>query len=82
VSSTWRQPRLQIHFGDPVQLDDLGTGPRDFREARIRIDAAITRGLVPLRAAEPDVPRYVDETRPIADHSTASFPGGHVPDDV
>jgi hypothetical protein len=46
----------------------------------MRIAAAITRGLVPLRAGEPDAPRFADPTRPTT--GTAAFPGGVVPDDI
>jgi len=44
------------------------------------IAAAITRGLVPLRADEPDRPRFGDPTRPTT--AVAAFPGGVVPQDL
>ncbi|UOY02536.1 lysophospholipid acyltransferase family protein [Blastococcus sp. PRF04-17] len=48
-----RRPRLQVHVGPPVKLDDLRMGRvGDANRARYRIAAAITRGLVPLRAAK------------------------------
>lgn len=76
-----RRPKLQVHFGEPVDLSGLQDGrPGDAIKARNRIAGAITRGLVPLRRDELDRPRYRDETRPIADHPTAAFPGGVVPD--
>ena len=76
-----RRPRLKVHVGPPVKLDDLQMGRvGDANRARYRITAAITRGLVPLRAGEDDRPHYVDRTRPTTEE--AAFPGGVVPDDV
>ncbi len=83
VSSAWRQPKLKVHFGQPVNLDDLSADRRgDAVKARDRIAAAITRNLGPLRAAEPRRPRYVDETRPVSERPGAAFPGGVVPDQI
>ena len=76
-----RRPHLKVHVGPPVKLDDLQMGRvGDANRARYRITAAITRGLVPLRAGEDDRPHYVDTTRPTT--AVAAFPGGVVPDDV
>jgi 1-acyl-sn-glycerol-3-phosphate acyltransferase len=76
-----RRPRLTVRVGPPVKLDDLRMGRvGDANRARYRITAAITRGLVPLRAGEDDRPHYVDKTRPTT--AVAAFPGGLVPDDV
>jgi 1-acyl-sn-glycerol-3-phosphate acyltransferase len=76
-----RRPKLQVHVGPPVRLDDLQLGRvGDANRARMRIAAAITRGLVPLRAGELDAPAFADKTRPTT--ATAAFPGGVVPDDV
>ena len=76
-----RRPRLRVHVGPPVKLDDLRMGQvGDANRARYRITAAITRGLVPLRAGEDDRPHYVDATRPTTE--VAAFPGGVVPDDI
>ncbi|MGY1745864.1 lysophospholipid acyltransferase family protein [Blastococcus sp. SYSU D00695] len=76
-----RRPALRVHVGPPVQLDDLRMGRvGDANRARYRIAAAITRGLVPLRADEPDRPAFVDPTRPTT--AVSAYPGGHVPDDV
>ena len=48
-----RRPALRVHVGPPVLLDDLRMGRvGDANRARYRIAAAITRGLVPLRAGE------------------------------
>jgi 1-acyl-sn-glycerol-3-phosphate acyltransferase len=74
-----RRPRLQVHVGPPVVLDDLQLGRvGDANRARTRIAAAITRGLVPLRAA--DHSTWVDPTRPTT--GQAAFPGGVVPEDI
>ncbi|MGY1810982.1 lysophospholipid acyltransferase family protein [Blastococcus sp. SYSU D00669] len=76
-----RRPRLRVHVGPPVRLDDLRMGRvGDANRARYRIAAAITRGLVPLRADEPGHPRFADPTRPTT--AVAAYPGGVVPDDV
>lgn len=80
VSALWRQPRLAVHFGVPVLLDDLEPGRRgDANRAATRIIAAITDGLSPLRAHEPGPPRFDDPTRPTIAAGTAAFPGGRVP---
>jgi len=76
-----RRPHLKVHVGPPVKLDDLRMGRvGDANRARYRITAAITRGLVPLRAGEDERPHYVDKTRPTTEQ--AAFPGGVVPDDI
>jgi len=82
LSAAWRQPALRVHVGPPVPLEDLEAGRvGDAHRARTRIMAAITRGLVPLRAGEPaDRVAFGDPTRPI--RAVAAFPGGRVPDDV
>lgn len=83
VSSTWRRPALQVHFGEPVDLSGLRADRRgDPVRARNRIAAAQTRLLVPLRSGELDAPRFNDETRPVADRPTAAYPGGVVPDNL
>jgi 1-acyl-sn-glycerol-3-phosphate acyltransferase len=65
LRSVRRRPALKVHFGDPVDLSDLRDGrPGDARRAHERIMRAITAGLVPLRAGEPDVPAFHDPTRP------------------
>jgi hypothetical protein len=58
----------------------MATGGGDANRARYRIAAAITRGLVPLRAGEEDRPAFSDPTRPTT--AVAAYPGGVVPDDV
>jgi 1-acyl-sn-glycerol-3-phosphate acyltransferase len=81
VRAIVRRPRLTVHVGPPVKLDDLRMGRvGDANRARYRITAAITRGLVPLRAGEDHRPHYVDKTRPTTE--VAAFPGGVVPDDI
>jgi 1-acyl-sn-glycerol-3-phosphate acyltransferase len=76
-----RRPALKVHVGPPVRLDDLQMGRvGDANRARYRIAAAITRGLVPLRAGEAERLHYVDPTRPTT--AVAAYPGGVVPDDI
>ncbi|MQA07199.1 MAG: 1-acyl-sn-glycerol-3-phosphate acyltransferase [Pseudonocardiaceae bacterium] len=65
VRSMWRQPRFQVHFGEPVGLDDLSVErPGDAVRAHARIMRAIAAGMVPLRAGELEEPRFHDATRP------------------
>jgi 1-acyl-sn-glycerol-3-phosphate acyltransferase len=81
VRAVLRRPALQVHVGPPVFLEDLRVGRiGDANRARYRIAAAITRGLVPLRADELERPSFMDPTRPTT--AVAAFPGGVVPDDV
>ena len=77
-----RRPALQVHLGLPVSFDGLRPGRvGDAHRARMRIAAALTRGLAPLRAGEPtDRIAFDDPTRPTT--MTAAFPGGVVPDDI
>ena len=77
-----RRPLLQVHLGPAVHFDDLRPGRiGDANRARVRIAAALTRGLAPLRAGEPaDRIAYPDPTRPTT--AVAAFPGGVVPDDI
>jgi 1-acyl-sn-glycerol-3-phosphate acyltransferase len=82
VQALRSRPALRVHLGPPVFFEDLRAGRvGDANRARTRIAAAITRGLVPLRADEPaDRMAYVDPTRPTT--GVAAFPGGVVPADV
>jgi 1-acyl-sn-glycerol-3-phosphate acyltransferase len=81
VRAVVRRPVLKVHVGRPVRLDDLRMGRvGDANRARYRIAAAITRGLVPLRAGEPERPAFVDHTRPAT--AVAAYPGGVVPEEV
>jgi hypothetical protein len=51
---------VSVHFGPPVALAGAGSA----REATDRVMDAIAAALLPLRAAEPDLPRWHDKTRP------------------
>ncbi|GIJ45622.1 1-acyl-sn-glycerol-3-phosphate acyltransferase [Virgisporangium aliadipatigenens] len=68
VRAIFVRPVVRVHFGAPVELADLaadgahGTAMR----ATERIMAAIADELVGLRADEPLLPRFVDETRPVS----------------
>jgi 1-acyl-sn-glycerol-3-phosphate acyltransferase len=60
-----RRPTFKVHFGEQVDLADLSADrPGDAMRAHKRIMQAVTDRLVPLRANEPDVPRFYDPTRP------------------
>lgn len=60
-----KRPTFKVHFGPEVDLSDLSADrPGDAMRAHKRIMQAITAGLVPLRADEPDVARFHDPTRP------------------
>lgn len=59
------RPTFKVHFGPVVDLSDLSAGtPGDAVRAHRRIMQTITDNLVPLRADEPDTPRFHDPTRP------------------
>jgi 1-acyl-sn-glycerol-3-phosphate acyltransferase len=60
LRSLLRRPVVRVRFGPPLRV--TGTA----REATEQIIAAITETLAPLRAAEPDLPRHVDPTRPLS----------------
>ena len=81
VRAVVRRPPLRVHVGAPVRIDDLRMGRvGDADRARMRIAAALTRGLRPLRAEELDAPSFADPTRPAT--AGAAFPGGVVPEDI
>jgi 1-acyl-sn-glycerol-3-phosphate acyltransferase len=82
LRAMWRRPALQVHLGPPVFFEDLAPGRvGDANRARIRIAAALTRGLAPLRAGEPtDRIAFGDDSRPTT--AVAAFPGGLVPEDI
>jgi 1-acyl-sn-glycerol-3-phosphate acyltransferase len=82
LTALWRKPTLRVHLGPPVSFGDLEPGRLgDANRARTRIDAALTRGLAPLRAGEPtDRIAFGDTTRPMT--ASSAFPGGVVPPDV
>lgn len=61
-----RRPVVRVRFGDPVDLSGLsGTAGAQAMRATQRIVEAIDATLVPLRPDEPQVPRFVDRTRPV-----------------
>lgn len=61
-----RRVRFQVHLGPPVDLAGLrAERPGDAMRAHARIMLAITAGLVPLRAGQPDAAHYGDPTRPL-----------------
>jgi 1-acyl-sn-glycerol-3-phosphate acyltransferase len=60
-----RRPVVQVRFGSPVDLSGLaGPAGGRARQATDRIVDGIHDTLAPLRADEPESPRFVDRTRP------------------
>ena len=65
LTAPLRRPTFKVHFGDPVDLTEFSDGrPGDAVRAHAKIMRAIADGLAPLRASEPDRPRFHDPTRP------------------
>jgi 1-acyl-sn-glycerol-3-phosphate acyltransferase len=66
LRALWRRPIVYVRFGEPVDLSGLtGTAGAQAMRATDRIVEGIARTLAPLRADEPETPRYVDHTRPV-----------------
>jgi 1-acyl-sn-glycerol-3-phosphate acyltransferase len=66
VKAMVRRPVVWVRFGDPVELSGLtGSAGAQARRATELIVQAIDRTLRPLRVDEPELPRFVDRTRPI-----------------
>ena len=61
-----RRPVVWVRFGEPVDLSGLtgSAGARAMRATQ-RIVEGIDRTLEPLRVDEPQMPRFVDRTRPV-----------------
>lgn len=60
-----RRPVVHVRFGEPIDLDGLsGTSGAQAMQATARIIEGIDRTLLPLRADEPELPHFVDRTRP------------------
>lgn len=60
-----RRPVIRVHFGAPVDLAGLrADAPGHAQRATDRIIDGITDALAPLRPDEPELPRYIDPTRP------------------
>jgi 1-acyl-sn-glycerol-3-phosphate acyltransferase len=61
-----RRPHVWVRFGAPVDLSGLdGSVTGHAVLATERIVEAIAETLAPLRVAEPQMPRFVDDTRPV-----------------
>jgi 1-acyl-sn-glycerol-3-phosphate acyltransferase len=61
-----RRPVVRVHFGPPVDLSGIdASSPGAAQRATARIIDAIGDSLAPLRPEEPQLPRYVDVTRPV-----------------
>jgi 1-acyl-sn-glycerol-3-phosphate acyltransferase len=67
LGSAFRRPRVNVHFGQQVDLSDLVLGAVGHAQrGSERIMAAIDAALVPLRPDEPRLPRWQDPTRPVS----------------
>ncbi|MTD54123.1 lysophospholipid acyltransferase family protein [Amycolatopsis pithecellobii] len=65
LTAPLRRPTFKVHFGTPVDLSTVDPArPGAGMRAHTKIMEAITAGLIPLRATEPDRPRFHDPTRP------------------
>jgi 1-acyl-sn-glycerol-3-phosphate acyltransferase len=62
----WRRPVVWVRFGEPVDLSAThgSSGARALHATRLIVEG-IDRTLAPLRAGEPEMPRFVDRTRPV-----------------
>ncbi|MEV0720909.1 lysophospholipid acyltransferase family protein [Asanoa sp. NPDC050611] len=61
-----RRPMIKVHFGAPIDLSDLTPGvPGAAQRATERIIEGLTATLAEIRPDEPDIPHYVDKTRPV-----------------
>lgn len=61
-----RRPRVRVHVGPAVDLSGIEGGrPGAAQRIADRIIDAIADELAPLRADEPDLPRFTDPSRPV-----------------
>jgi 1-acyl-sn-glycerol-3-phosphate acyltransferase len=66
LRAVWRRPVVRVRFGAPVDLSGLDpASPGGAVVATERIIEAMTVTLAPLRADEPQLPRFVDRTRKV-----------------
>ncbi|MFI5494046.1 lysophospholipid acyltransferase family protein [Actinoplanes sp. NPDC051859] len=66
LRAMWRRPVVLVRFGEPVDLSGLtGSAGAQAMRATDRIVQAIADTLAPLRPDEPEVPHFVDATRPV-----------------
>jgi len=79
-----RRPIMRVHFGAPVELDDLRPDitegneqikARDVRAATDRIIDAITDELLKVRSREPRLPAWIDPYRPLTTSRTHRYRG-------
>jgi len=62
--SLTRRPVVKVHFGQPVDTSDVDPAtPGAAQRITDRVTEAIIDCLAPLRASEPDQPRFIDPTR-------------------
>jgi 1-acyl-sn-glycerol-3-phosphate acyltransferase len=61
----WRRPVVRVHFGPPVDLSGLRLGtPGHAQRATDRIIDGIAEALATIRVDEPELPRFIDRSRP------------------
>jgi 1-acyl-sn-glycerol-3-phosphate acyltransferase len=66
LAAVCRRPVVHVRFGEPVDLSGVsGTAGAQAMQATRLIIEGIDRTLLPLRADEPETPRYLDRTRPV-----------------
>ena len=66
LKAMWRRPVVLIRFGAPVDLSGLsGSAGAQAMRATDRIVQGIADTLAPLREDEPELPHFVDRTRPV-----------------
>lgn len=59
-----RRPTVRVHFGPPLDLSNVDRSrPGAAQRITDRLMNAIIEELIPLRAGEPETPRFVDPTR-------------------
>lgn len=76
LRAVWRRPVVRVGFGAPVDLNGLSAAHAgDALRVTERILDAVVATLRPLRRDEPDVPRYVDPTRPVTTARSRREPG-------
>jgi 1-acyl-sn-glycerol-3-phosphate acyltransferase len=76
-----RRPVVQVRFGEPVDLSGLtGSAGAQAMRATQRIIEGIDQTLVPLRTGEPQIPHFVDRTRPVDMSRVRPRPGEARPD--
>jgi hypothetical protein len=81
LKAMMRRPVVQVRFGEPVDLSGLtGSAGAQAMRATQRIIDGIDKTLAPLRSDEPQMPQFVDRTRPVDMSRVRPRPGETRPD--